>query len=628
METLVYIGLFTPLVSFLILMFSAMNITRFWTKLIGCSSILISLICFTSILWLFSYHQMPDQNFILFNWIPIEGIDAKFHLHIDSLAILMTLIITGVGFLIHVYSIGYMEHDEDIPRYFACMNFFVFSMLLLVLAGHLLLLFVGWEGVGLASYLLIGFWYERPTAAQAATKAFVMNRIGDLGFLMGLLLTFHLFGTGDIEEINLKAGSLFTTGVPILSLMTLLYFVGATGKSAQIPLHTWLPDAMEGPTPVSALIHAATMVTAGVYLIVRMHPVFLLTPETLKIIGIIGAVTSLFASLWALGQTDLKKVLANSTVSQLGLMFVACGAGAFYSAMFHLTTHAFMKSLLFLSAGNVVHRLDGSTDMQKMGGLRNKMPFTNWVFLIGVLAMSGIPPLAAFFSKDMILEQEYMAGFESLFYLSLGASILTGVYLIRAYCITFLGDSRMDKDAYAYLREAPKIMVYPLLVLSFLSVFGGGLGFSFHKVPVLAAFLQEIGLNPYEKKLSTDFILSYETLLAIGGAILGVAISFIIYSRHYLQLGPTLQGLKNSFYFDELYNRLFVSPLKILSKWIVQIFEPKIFNGMIDGVLIGINKIAIFFQRLQSGQIRSYISWMAMGLVFLLGFYIYFTKGF
>ncbi len=303
-------GLFLPLVGFLLLMFGSNVVSRRVTGFIACSTLFLSFICFSTLAYLYVSHDLDAFTLTLFQWIPVEKINADFALHLDSLSLLMTLIITGVGFLIHVYSIGYMEHDEDFARYFACMNFFVFSMLLLVLAANLVLLFVGWEGVGLASYLLIGYYYTRPSAAQAATKAFVVNRIGDFGFLVGLLLTFHLFGTSDIVTLNVKAGEQFPIGAPIVVLLTLLYFMGTTGKSAQFPLHTWLPDAMEGPTPVSALIHAATMVTAGVYLVVRMHPVFEVAPVTLQVIGVVGVATSLFAALCALGQTDIKKVLA------------------------------------------------------------------------------------------------------------------------------------------------------------------------------------------------------------------------------------------------------------------------------------------------------------------------------
>lgn len=626
MESLVYCGLFMPLLGSLFLLFTSSLLGRRLTGLIGCSSIFISFLCFCSVLHYFVQSGMVAQDFTLFQWISIDKVHASFSLHIDSLSILMTLIITGVGFLIHVYSNGYMDHDESYVRYFSLMNFFVFSMLLLVLASHLLLLFVGWEGVGIASYLLIGFWYNRTSAARAATKAFVMNRIGDFGLLIGLLWTFYLFGTGDMQTVSQKASSMFQKGAPILTLVTLLYFVGSIGKSAQLPLHTWLPDAMEGPTPVSALIHAATMVTAGVYLIVRMHELFLLTPLTLQVVGLVGACTSLFAALCALGQTDLKKVLAYSTVSQLGLMFVACGAGAFYIAMFHLTTHAFMKSLLFLSAGNVVHMLNGTTAIEKMGGLSSKMKITNIFFLIGVLAMAGVPPLAAFFSKDMILENEYLTGLTFLFYISLAASIFTGVYLIRAYCLAFLGKSHLEKPQYDQIKEAPKIMTVPLIFLALLSVFGGFLGFSEGELPILAVFLKDIGINSLEQKLSSDFILSAETLLTIISVLIGVIVSAIVYTKYSDKIGANWKILNRSFYMDQIYEKLIAYPLKLLSKWIGYGVEPYIVDNSILVVAKETEGIAGKMQHLQSGQIRSYISWIVLGAVFALCYFILFTQ--
>ena len=491
-------------------------------------------------------------------------------------------------------------------------------MLLLVLAGHLLVLFVGWEGVGLASYLLIGFWYTHPSAAKAATKAFVVNRIGDLGFLLGLLLTFYLFRTGDLTEIFQRVGTEFAFGAPIITVLTFLYFIGATGKSAQLPLHIWLPDAMEGPTPVSALIHAATMVTAGVYLVVRMHPVFMLAPYTLHLIATVGAVTSLFASLCAVAQTDLKRVLAYSTVSQLGLMFLACGIGSFYAAMFHLTTHAFMKALLFLSAGNVIHMMRDITDMGKMGGLAKKFPITHWLFLVGVLAMSGVPPLSAFFSKDLILEQDYLAGFATLFYIGLAASILTAFYLTRAYCLTFLGKPNLEEKILKTVKEAPRVMLIPVTILAFLAITGGLLGFTFGKTPLLEGFLAEVGVVLSQKEPAGGFLWSPETWMSIAGAFLGVGSAAVLYTRYVDKLGPTLQVLKNAFYLDEIYWALIVVPIKALAKFINGFLEPKVFDGMINGAIVITQHVAKGLQGVQSGQIRSYVAWMLVGTVLLI----------
>jgi len=619
MANAVWLGLFAPLAGFLTIMASSFYISRRLTGVIACATILISFICFACQVF---YNTHEGITYTLFNWVPVENIQADFAVHVDSLSLLMTLIITGVGFLIHVYSYGYTDHEEDYARYFACLNFFVFAMLLLVLAANLLLLFVGWEGVGLASYLLIGFWFTRPAAAQAATKAFVVNRIGDLGFLLGLLLTFQLFGTSDIEAINSRAVQMFTLGAPILTVLTLLYFIGAIGKSAQLPLYTWLPDAMEGPTPVSALIHAATMVTAGVYLVVRLHPVFMHAPTTLHLVGIVGGVTSLFAALCALAQTDLKRVLAYSTVSQLGLMFLACGVGAFYAAMFHLTTHAFVKALLFLSAGNVVHMMGGTTDMAKMGGLSKKFYATHWYFLTGVLAMSGVPPLSAFFSKDLILEQEHLAGFETLFYVGLITSILTAFYLMRAYCLTFMGKSRLEEKILRAVKEAPAIMLGPVGVLAFLAVVGGFLGFAFSRMPVLESFLGEVGVTLAEPEPPGSFIYSKETLMSIIGALLGVGSAALLYTRFAEKLKIHLEFLRKAFYINEIYDFLIVRPLKWVSTFIGHVLEPKFFDGSIRLATNATQGVARELQLVQSGQIRSYVAWMVIGTVLVILYFL------
>lgn len=617
MEQAIYFGLFTPLAGFLLLMLLSREISRKWAGFIGCSTIFISFVTFASLLFAYNTYGMGPIHTKLFSWIDIFGLSADFALTLDPLTILMTLIITGVGFLIHVYSNGYMDHEEDFARFFAYMNLFVFAMLLLVLASNLLLLFVGWEGVGLASYLLIGFWYQKKKAAHAAVKAFVVNRVGDLGLLLGILLTFVLFGTTDVEAISAKAAGIDTT---TLTVLTALYFIGSIGKSAQIPLHVWLPDAMEGPTPVSALIHAATMVTAGVYLIVRLHAVFILAPDTLFWVGVIGAVTSLFAAIVAVVQTDLKRVLAYSTVSQLGLMFLACGAGAFYSAMFHLTTHAFVKALLFLSAGNVVHMMGGNTEMKTMGGLRVPFKITHWLFLIGVLAMSGFPPFATFFSKDLILEQEYLGGHEELFFVGVAASVLTAFYLTRAYVLTFLGAPHSNLDK---VHEAPRIMLGPVAVLGFLSIVGGLLGFTFRRVPLLEGFLSEIGITPVEKHLNSGFILNAETAIAVVGTILGIGVAAFLYLRYQSSLRAPFKMIQKGFYFDAVYQKGIVEPLKALAYKIDNWMEPKFFTGSLQFFSKMVAMGSSGLQVLQSGQIRSYVSWMALGSVFLIVYFIF-----
>lgn len=613
-----YLGLFLPLLGFLAIMSYSAQISRRATGILASLTILGSFCCFVTLLVWYLMGDGSSFTHQMWRWIHVGKIQTDFVFHVDPLSLLMTLIITGIGFLIHVYSIGYMDHEEDYARFFACLNFFVFAMLVLVLAGNLLVLFIGWEGVGLASYLLIGFWYKKPSAAKAATKAFVINRIGDFGLLLGLLATFYFFGHDHMEQMSEQAATLFAVGAPAITILTLLYFVGATGKSAQLPLYTWLPDAMEGPTPVSALIHAATMVTAGVYLVVRMHTLFSLAPDTLLVVGCIGAATALFAAICGLGQTDLKRVLAYSTVSQLGFMFLACGAGAYISAMFHLTSHAFIKALLFLSAGNIVHMLHDTTEMGQMGGLFRTFTKTRWLFLIGVLALSGVPPLAAFFSKDLILEQEHLAGFEGLYLVALAASILTGIYLMRAYCLTFFGPPHLDRAALEKVQEAPAVMWGPISILALFSIFGGLLGFWCGKTPALEGFLASIGLSPAEIEVLNECFLTKETLYIATGVIVAMALTAVAYTSWRERLGNTLVVLKKTFYVDELYTFLFVKPAEALAKGIAYFLEPQVSDRSIQVVTRAARSTASTLQMMQSGELRSYVAWMVIGSVFFI----------
>lgn len=607
---LISLGLFLPLLGFIFLSLTSSRLSRTLIEWTGCFTVFVSFICFATLGFL-----NVEQDFLFYPWMHLKGLQADFTLHLDHLSSLMTLIITGVGFLIHVYSIGYMEEDKAIGRYFACMNLFIFSMLLLVLAGDLLLLFVGWEGVGLASYLLIGFWYEKESAATAAVKAFIVNRIGDFGFLLGILLTFYLFGTSNIEAISKAA-----TASPEITILTILLFCGACAKSAQLPLHVWLPDAMEGPTPVSALIHAATMVTAGVYLIARLHPIFLLAPETMTWIGIIGGATALFASIAALNQTDLKRVLAYSTISQLGLMFLACGIGAFYAAMFHLTTHAFMKALLFLGAGNVIHMLHGTTEMNQMGGLSKQLKSTHWMFLVGVLAMSGIPPLAAFFSKDLILDVEYHTGHMAFFTLAVLTSILTAIYLTRAYLLTFRGSDLKD---HSHVHEAPKVMLIPVAVLTGLATFGGFLGYAYGTAtPFLEHYLSDLGITAEESEFTDDLWTSPETWYAIAMAVFGVGITMLFYKYFKEKLAKTIPLFKKGFYFDAIYQALIVTPYTFMAKMIAQGIEPYFFEQIMQGFGFTAQRSAFALQKVQSGQIRSYAAWMILGAVCMLIYFV------
>ncbi|MCE2983023.1 MAG: NADH-quinone oxidoreductase subunit L [Parachlamydia sp.] len=618
MHLLVLTPLLLPLLGFIALLLLQERLGRKGTGWLACGTVALSFLFFAILTLHYLQQGMAPYSLPLYQWLAVSDWTVEFTLRIDSLSLLMALIVTGVGFLIHVYSIGYMDHERDYSRYFACLNFFIFAMLLLVLAGDLVLLFFGWEGVGLASYLLIGFWYARPAAAQAAKKAFVVNRIGDLGFLLGLLLALSLFKTTQISSIetSLPGASLG------LTVMALLFFWGATGKSAQLPLYNWLPDAMEGPTPVSALIHAATMVTAGVYLVVRLHEVYSLSPFALQVVGIVGGATALFASGCALAQKDLKRVLAYSTVSQLGLMFLACGIEAYYAALFHLTTHAFIKALLFLSTGNVVHMMHGNTLLEKMGGLASIFTKTHWLFLIGALALAGVPPFAAFFSKDLILEIEYLEGMKGLYLIALAASVLTAVYMMRAYCLAFIGPKRSSPEELKGVREAPPIMLLPLYVLALLAVLGGFLGFAFNGLPPLEFFLKEVDILPLERELSTGLHLSFRLWVAIGGALLGVIFTAFIYARFSNRLSGPPAFLRKSFYVETLYHHLIVRPLAFVADEIVEFFEPTLFEGSIDQAGKAAQGTAGLLQRLQSGQIRSYIAWMAIGAAFLVIYFI------
>lgn len=609
MELLICSALFLPLAGFIILLALSEQLSRRIATIIGPGTILASFFCFAFIF----FSNASPRTITLFSWIPLETIKADMSIHLDSLALLMSLIVTGVGFLIHLYSIGYMEHDRDITRYFSSMNFFIFSMLLLVLAENLLVFFVGWEGVGLASYLLIGFWYPRPAAAKAAKKAFVVNRIGDLGLLMAILLTLNLFGTTSIKQVSELAVQQFEVGAPIIAVLCFLYFWGACGKSAQIPLHVWLADAMEGPTPVSALIHAATMVTAGVYLVVRMHALFLLSPVIMQLVAVVGIVTSLYASLSATSQTDIKRVLAYSTISQLGLMFAACGTGAFFAAMFHLSMHAFVKALLFLAAGNVIHMLHGTTEMAKMGGLVKAYPKTHLFFLIGVLSMSGIPPLALFFSKDLILEE--IISYPVYYFMGLMVSFLTAFYLSRAYFMTFHGKATQEPTTAS---DAPKVMMIPVAILGVLSVIGGFLGFSRNSPPALMRFLLKDGSFFLTDTLTSGYHITTTLWISTGVALLGILTAALMYTTLKHKLGKTCSFLYHSFYFDAIYNEIIVSPLLGLSKLITQLFEPQFFDAAVQTTGQACHAVGRGLQKISSGLIRSYISWIVIGAAWLL----------
>ncbi len=552
----------------------------------------------------------------LFNFINLETLKIGFDFKIDQLSTLFLLIITGVGFLIHVYSTAYMhEEGKDFARYFSYLNLFIFSMLLLVMGGNYVIMFIGWEGVGLCSYLLIGYWFNNNDYNNAAKKAFVMNRIGDLGFLLALFWLISKIGTVDYDQV-FTAANLAKLSPTDITGISLLMFVGATGKSAQIPLYTWLPDAMAGPTPVSALIHAATMVTAGIYMIARSHALFSLAHHTQTIITIIGLATALLAASIAIKQNDIKKVLAYSTVSQLGFMFLALGTGNYVAAVFHVLTHAFFKALMFLGSGSVIHAMGGEQDIRKMGGLHKHMKITSITFFIGCLAIAGIPGFSGFFSKDEILAGAYGHS-PVLFSVALFAALLTAFYMFRLYIITFTGNFRGTNEQEHHLHESPKSMTVPLIVLAILSVIGGYVGVpeSLGGHHELAAFLQpSTGISEHALSHSTEYMLMGISSLLVLVTVLIAWMSF----RKY-QPGAGTKGfakvLENKWYVDELYQAIIVNPLRSVSSFCSNIIERKGIDGIVNGVGKAVNYGGRQLRWLQSGQTGAYILLMVIGMI-------------
>jgi NADH-quinone oxidoreductase subunit L len=567
-----------------------------------------------------SGYLLSSQN--LGHWINVGGLHVDFQLVLDPLSAIMLLVVTGVGLLIHIYSVGYMKHEEGYYRFFAYLNLFMFFMTVLVLAGNALLMFVGWEGVGLASYLLIGFYFQKTSAADAGKKAFIVNRIGDFGFLIGMFLLLANFGTLTFAEIaaKLAANPAWTGG--ILTTIALCLLLGAAGKSAQLPLYIWLPDAMEGPTPVSALIHAATMVTAGVYMICRTHILFDHAPFALSVVAIVGAATALFAATIALVQTDIKRVLAYSTISQLGYMFLGCGVAAYSAAIFHLMTHAFFKALLFLAAGSVIHGLSGEQDLRKMGGLRQKMPITFWTMTMGVIAIAGIPPWAGFFSKDAILFSAFQQGSlgKLLYFVGLVTAALTAFYMFRLWYLTFTGESR---DPHAHPHESPWSMLGPLVILAALSICGGWVAFGGRFYEFLAPIA-----GARAEAASGDSLELILSVVAVAVALLGWYVAHLFYKQkpeQPAQLAASMPGayslLSHKYYVDEFYGATIVKPLLATSTYVLGWVVDKAILGGAAWLLGGIATFAgTLLQRWQSGNIRSYAAWLAAGAAAVLFF--------
>lgn len=558
-------------------------------------------------------------NLKLFTWLSVGGLNVNFAFLVDRLSVWMMLIITGVGTLIHIYSIGYMHDDEGFHKFFAYLNLFVFSMLLLVMGDNFLILFFGWEGVGLCSYLLIGFWYTHTSYGDAARKAFIMNRIGDLGLLLGMFLIFQHYGSLNYADVFGKAG-LVNSGV--ITSITLLLFVGAMGKSAQIPLYTWLPDAMAGPTPVSALIHAATMVTAGIYMIVRANALFDLAPFTMEFITAIGLATSLFAALIGLKQNDIKKVLAYSTVSQLGLMFVAAGVGAYNSAMFHLTTHAFFKALLFLGAGSVIHAMGGDQDIRNYGGLKDKIKTTFLTFTIGTLAIIGMPPFSGFFSKDEMLAAAF-AHSPILWALTVVSAGLTAIYMLRMYFLTFFGNFRGTEEQGHHLHESPSVMTLPLVVLAVLAALAGFMNLpAFTHLQWFNHYLTPImPIPPHEMGIGTESALMAVTL-AMVFAILYWAKRYFAKAENVPVPDEKQAGFEkmaaHKFYVDELYNAIFVRPIETLSTIFYQIVDTQVIDGIVNSVGKAVDLVSGLVRRVQTGNIEAYLFYMVAGIILIL----------
>ncbi|HET9002218.1 MAG TPA: NADH-quinone oxidoreductase subunit L [bacterium] len=589
---------------------------------IACGTVGAACVAAALLLWRVETAPGALSRVDFYRWIGAGPVQVALSFLVDPLSIAMALVVCGVGFLIHVYSVGYMDEDPGFARYFAYLNLFMAAMLTLVLAGNLVVMFIGWEGVGLCSYLLIAFWFTRPAAAAAGVKAFLVTRLGDVGFLLGIFLAFGLFGTTDFTVMTQEAARRLALGGGAATALALLLFAGAVGKSAQLPLYVWLPDAMEGPTPVSALIHAATMVTAGVYMIVRLHAVFLRAPFAMDLVAAVGAITAIFAAACALVEPDLKRVLAYSTISQLGYMFLAVGVGAFGAGMFHLTSHAFFKALLFLAAGSVMHALHGETDMGRMGGLARRLPRTAGAFAVGALALAGIPPLSGFFSKDLILAEAFRAHVW-LWVVGVAAAGLTSVYIVRAFALTFLGVSMRDLGEAAH--DPAPLMDAPMRLLAGLTVVGGALGWSFTHPGVLERFLQPViaaGAAPAPRGgtwTGEAALVAVSLLIAVAG----IAVSWRRYVRRTLRLGsPWLSGLlRHQFYVEAVYDAVVVAPARALAR-AAAVGDRSVIDAALVGVARSIGRTGQALRGLQTGYLTHYAAFILIGAILLLVFWV------
>lgn len=633
MSEYIYLVILFPLLGVFINGLFGYRLKKGLIGFIACLSVFLSFV--TAIFLFFNLLSLPEgQRSIgstLYTWITSGDLEVSVKLFLDPLSSVMILVVSGVSSIIHIYSAGYMAEDKGFRRYFVYLNLFVFSMLLLVLAGNYLLMFIGWEGVGLCSYLLIGFWYDRKAPANAGKKAFIVNRVGDFGFLLGMMLIFVTFGTFDYEKIFslVKVGG-YLPGNLTITAITLLLFMGATGKSAQIPLYVWLPDAMEGPTPVSALIHAATMVTAGIYMIARSHLLYVLAPCSMEVVAVVGAITALFAASIGLVQFDIKRILAYSTISQLGLMFLSLGLGAFGAGIFHLMTHAFFKALLFLGAGSIMHALHGELDIRKMGGLKKELPVTHLTFLFGSLALAGIFPFAGFFSKDEILWQAYSQGHFILWAVASLASLFTAFYIFRALFMVFYGEKREPSHPH----ESPSIMGIPLIILAILSLIGGWIGiplieggqrFAAFLSPVFGAVSSHIPAEAAGIETQEIFLMVFSLLLGL----LGIGTAYLFYLKK-PGIPEAIKGkiplvhniLYHKYYGDEIYNFFVVGPLEKFANFLWWFFDTRIVDGLANRLAYLVDKSSAGLRRIQTGYIQTYAFSILFGFILLLFFLV------
>ncbi len=643
-----------PAVGFLINGFLGKKMPKAAVSWVACLALFASFV--VSVIILFQFFELPPEERIfeknIFDWIVSGEFNAAVGFRIDPLSIIMCLVVTGVGFLIHVYSVGYMHHDEGYPRYFTYLNLFVFMMLILVTANNILLMFVGWEGVGLCSYLLIGFWFRKDSASNAGKKAFIVNRIGDFGFLLGIFMLFVTLGAEGVWTLNYgevqKNAHLINSCAA--TFITLLFFIGATGKSAQLPLYVWLPDAMEGPTPVSSLIHAATMVTAGVYMVARLNFLYSMAPEILFVVALVGVLTAIFSASIGFAQYDIKRVLAYSTVSQLGYMFVGVGVGAYAAGIFHLMTHAFFKGLLFLGAGSVIHAMSGEQDMRYMGGLRKKIPITYWTFVAACIAIAGVPPFSGFFSKDEILWKAFSAGgpYLIVWVIAAVAAGMTAFYMFRLLFGTFHGECRAPEEVKHHIHESPKVMTVPLMILAVLSVAGGWVG-----IPYILGgdnriekFLEPVFGAGHEATHTADLSILGNAYAAGGGheaasaemtlmvlsvviALVGIFIAYRLYikspelpARFVNRFTGLFRTVHNKYYVDEIYGATVVRGLLGLGTFMKNFFDEVVIDGTINGVAALMGWAGGVLRKIQAGYVQGYAFAMIVGAIIVIGYLV------